>query len=270
MNRKKFLKRASSGVFAAALLPILSFKKSKGVTLDKFISEHSYRVKNIKIYLTFTITKYFFENYENARKYIVLSAKDNNEISGEYDFVSKITKKRDGKDVFIIDCKFSSYKKTFKNEDIIYGFFGNRITLEIQDKKYAIITDSNGKKNYFKFLSTIVDNTDDGYYDDCFLTSACVAHKGFADDCKELTTLRNLRENIMKPDINYKNLISEYEEIAPKMLLNINRASNKGEILDSIYENLVLPSVSMVEAGDNIKAIEHYRDFVEEMKTLYL
>lgn len=110
----------------------------------------------------------------------------------------------------------------------------------------------------------------DDAYNDCFLTSATVFHKGFSDDCKELTILRNLREKVMKPNPNYSSLISEYGIIAPKMLLNINAAANKDEILESIYENLILPSVSFVESGKNIKAIEHYTDFVYQMKKLYL
>ncbi|WP_437920290.1 hypothetical protein [Sphingobacterium sp. LRF_L2] len=68
----------------------------------------------------------------------------------------------------------------------------------------------------------------------CFLTTACVYHKGLPDDCYELELLRNLRESFMKPNPDYNALITEYKVIAPLMLINIYRAENKAEILDFI------------------------------------
>ena len=74
----------------------------------------------------------------------------------------------------------------------------------------------------------------------------------------------------MKPNAKYNFLISEYEIIAPKMLININKSSNKNEVLDYIYTHLVQPSISYIESGENEVAIEHYTHFVQAMKAHYL
>ena len=54
------------------------------------------------------------------------------------------------------------------------------------------------------------------------------------------------------------------------MLLNINKAENKNDILEVIYNQLVVPSVSLVQQGKEDDAIKYYTDFVQEMKSLYL
>lgn len=110
----------------------------------------------------------------------------------------------------------------------------------------------------------------DSDYSDCFLTSACVFHKGLADDCYELQMLRQLRETVMKPTPEYNKLISEYELIAPAMLKNIYQADNKHEILDFIYDQLVLRSILLIEHNKPEQAIAYYANFVDIMKKEYL
>lgn len=55
----------------------------------------------------------------------------------------------------------------------------------------------------------------------------------------------------MLPNKNYSSLINEYKIVAPKMLANIGKADNKAEVLDSIYFNLVIPSIQFIEKGKN-------------------
>ncbi len=106
--------------------------------------------------------------------------------------------------------------------------------------------------------------------ENCFLTSACVAHKGLDDDCYELTQLRQLREEFMRPQKIYSNLLQEYKVVAPQMLRKINVAENRDQILNTIYEQLVKPAVGFIEMGETEKAVLHYTRFVEQMKLLYL
>ena len=44
----------------------------------------------------------------------------------------------------------------------------------------------------------------------CFLTSACVEAKGLADDCHELSVLRNFRENYLRTVPEGRREIAEY------------------------------------------------------------
>ncbi|SEF49290.1 hypothetical protein SAMN05421847_0128 [Halpernia humi] len=266
MNRKKFLKQASSGVLAAALLPMLSFKKSKGTSLDKFSTDDFYKVGEFtQAKFIFEVDSELFNPNISSRDWVFVSLTLTNPPDSTYEFISKTSKNKGGKKMLVIDCKFSTDQASHDPDDIIINRFGRNFTLEILEKKYATIKTIYGKKYRFSYTETVEDNPMG-----CFLTSACVSHKGLPDDCDELTKLRNLRETVMNPNPEYSKLINEYKIIAPKMLLNINKSSNKDEIFNVIYDQLVTPSIALIDSGKNKEAIEHYRDFVEEMKTLYL
>ena len=51
----------------------------------------------------------------------------------------------------------------------------------------------------------------------------------------------------MKRNSEFQKLIAEYECIAPEMLININKAENKNDILEVIYNQFVVPAVSLVQ-----------------------
>lgn len=56
----------------------------------------------------------------------------------------------------------------------------------------------------------------------CFLTSACVEYLGLPDDCKELTTLRTIRDKVLKATGEGRGLVDEYYRIAPALVEKIN------------------------------------------------
>jgi hypothetical protein len=93
----------------------------------------------------------------------------------------------------------------------------------------------------------------------CFITEACAESLGLADDCYELTTLRNFRDTYMST--NAESLIDEYYDTAPKVVAFIKRQgkSKSKLIFTELYENYVLPSVKAIETGDFKKALELYK-----------
>lgn len=271
MNRKKFLQTASTGVLAASLLPLLSFTKNRKV---HSISGTYESVKETNINETmwsfeFLLNSSFLTLFDDKtgkeRRINITGINDKDvELQLMYEAISMEKKMVDSKQLHFLTCKLNKNEMAKSAKNLAEDSFGSNIQMEIHDGCHSIVKDSKSKFSVdFKYNST-------GDLTECFLTSATVFHKGLSDDCKELTTLRNLREKVMKPHPEYSSLISEYKIIAPKMLLNINAAENKDEILESIYNNLVLPSVALVENGKSIEAVEHYRDFVQEMKVLYL
>ncbi|MFC6269038.1 hypothetical protein [Frigoriflavimonas asaccharolytica] len=273
MDRKKFLKKASSGVIAATLLPLISFNEKHEIdsVYEDYKSVDFKDVDGEKWVLSFTIDN--IKLTKSTRDIImlkqiqmfVMKEEPNVNKTLYFDINNFYFKKSGSKNLYYLSLKINE-NKTYGDIEFAEDNFGEKSVLLIDRGVNALI--------YNKDLETDINfNVEEREIPDnieCFLTTACVFHKGFPDDCYELTTLRNLRKNIMNPDINYKKLISEYEIIAPKMLTNINNAYNKGEILDHIYENLVLPSVMLVESGENKRAILHYTDYVKEMKKLYL
>ena len=267
MDRKKFLKTTASGLVAASFLPLLSFSKKTEEDFTTFENVDPTLINGSSWYFHFNIYTALIEEFSKSNgkeKEIIIHCENDGDAYHKLTYNASSSKEKtiDSKNLHFISFKLGKGDMKEDDKKFAQDSFGKSMIIEVHKKCHAVIR--NDKSNLavnFKY------NAD---AEDCFLTSASVFHKGLADDCKELTMLRNLRENVMKPDKKYHQLISEYEIIAPQMLSNIYKADNKGEILDGIFNHLVIPAVSLVEAGKNIEAILYYKDFVEVMKQRYI
>lgn len=111
--------------------------------------------------------------------------------------------------------------------------------------------------------------TSSGSGSGCFLTTACVEHKGLADNCEELQVLRSLRDEFMKGTENGETLISNYKVIGPCIVDAIDRCENKAEIYEYMYSKMILPSVELVKNGKLNEAVEYYKIFTKQLKSAY-
>ena len=103
----------------------------------------------------------------------------------------------------------------------------------------------------------------------CFLTSACVESKGLADDCRELTVLRNFRDTYMKKTESGCFDICEYYHTAPIIVEKIKLLPNAIEIFDKIYNELVVPCVKLIDNNCNDEAYRTYKDYVKKLQLQY-
>ena len=104
----------------------------------------------------------------------------------------------------------------------------------------------------------------------CFLTSACTAARGLPDDCRELTVLRNFRDNWLKQQPEGITLIAHYYNVAPKIVAAIDARDDRLEIYEDMYRNLVLACVEVIDAGRNEDALELYRAAVLDYDRRYV
>jgi hypothetical protein len=109
----------------------------------------------------------------------------------------------------------------------------------------------------------------EGDDEDCFLTTACVKHKGFADDCSELETLRYLRDAHMAATEEGKMLISQYKITGPEIVNAINHCRNKEEIYEYMHRYMILPSMQLIKQGRYEEAKIYYKTFVQALKEAY-
>lgn len=72
----------------------------------------------------------------------------------------------------------------------------------------------------------------------CFLTSACVDYMGLNDNCNELSILRKYRDKYIMTLENGNELLTQYYEESPKIVLAINQSLEKHEIYSGIYKNI--------------------------------
>lgn len=103
----------------------------------------------------------------------------------------------------------------------------------------------------------------------CFLTSACIDAKGLPDDCDELQTLRNFRDTYLRSLDGGQEEIVEYYLAAPKIVENIKKRSDSASVFDKIYDEMVMPCVELIKAGNNSGAHELYKSYTLRLKQEY-
>lgn len=104
----------------------------------------------------------------------------------------------------------------------------------------------------------------------CFLTSACIEAKGLPDDCYELATLRSFRDGYMRGRPTGAADICEYYHIAPVIVEKIKQLPNALEVFEKLYNELVLPCVTLIESGKNEEAYIAYRNYTKMLQKNYI
>ena len=103
----------------------------------------------------------------------------------------------------------------------------------------------------------------------CYLTTACVHHAGLADDCKELTTMRKLRDGYLLSLPNGKAMRDEYYLLAPKIVKAIECSDTRNDTLTDILTR-VRQCVQFADNGNNEAAFVVYTTMFNELKNKYV
>jgi len=153
----------------------------------------------------------------------------------------------DGNFAFFADSK--SYIDLFYDESD-----GKKPYLEILKKK---------KKEFVAKVDLYVPPVEDFDFDstDCFLTTVCTQHKGLSDDCHELSTLRAFRDGFVAEGKDGQELIEAYYGMGPEIVAGILENPNRLEVLNTMYDDLVLPTVKLIESNKNAEARQFYIDY---------
>lgn len=101
----------------------------------------------------------------------------------------------------------------------------------------------------------------------CYLTTACMHHykNNFDDNCHELKTLRWFRDKFCTEEQKKR-----YYAIAPKIIEEINKRSNKNEFYEYMYNKLIQKSVKAIEDGQYDVAMQIYTSHVKALENIYL
>ena len=105
---------------------------------------------------------------------------------------------------------------------------------------------------------------------DCFITAAIYKSFGKPDDCYELTTFRNFRDNWLFNQPDGKTLIKEYYNIAPIIVAKINALSDSAEIYKNLWRDYLAACLKSIEVGDNFTCKKIYVDMVHTLKEKFL
>lgn len=103
----------------------------------------------------------------------------------------------------------------------------------------------------------------------CYITTAVCESLGKGDECHELTVLRRYRDEYLESLDDGKELILEYYDVAPSIVKHINRQSDAKAIYHSIFEQYLMPCISMIEKQENEQCKELYQKMVYDLKDAY-
>ncbi len=155
------------------------------------------------------------------------------------------------------DC-VNSYKVGMVLSNYFCTLFSDKSGDDVSVNPYATC-------NYFRKRITMKDSGYTGGSSGCFLTSACVDYLGKEDDCFELTTLREFRDNKMSITKSGVQLINEYYNIAPKIVELIDKSPIKDVYYKYIYGE-IQRCLDFISKGQDDKTIETYKQMVLKLK----
>ena len=102
----------------------------------------------------------------------------------------------------------------------------------------------------------------------CFLTTAAVLTVGLADDCWELTQLRDFRDRVLKRTPSGRALVEDYYNRAPAMVDKINARPDADRIWRKTWAFGVVPSAIAARLGFEHAALRLYRSMLERLERL--
>ncbi len=100
----------------------------------------------------------------------------------------------------------------------------------------------------------------------CFITTAVCKYFNKPDDCYELTTLRNFRDNWLVLQPGGKELVEEYYKTAPIIVAAIDSSAEKDTIYMHIWNDYIKPCIKLIELGVNDTCKILYVDMFNELK----
>lgn len=98
----------------------------------------------------------------------------------------------------------------------------------------------------------------------CYITTAVCENMGFADDCEELTLLRQFRDGYMMSLEDGEQLVNEYYECAPGIVAAINTRTDSDKIYRRLYDVYISPCVAMIKEGKLKECLGHYKSMISE------
>ena len=103
----------------------------------------------------------------------------------------------------------------------------------------------------------------------CYITTAVCETFGKADDCYELTLLREYRDGYLAEQEDGESIIREYYDVAPTIVKRIDRRDDRREIYSGLWEDYLRPCIRMIENGQNQECREHYIRMVRDLEEKY-
>ena len=103
----------------------------------------------------------------------------------------------------------------------------------------------------------------------CFITTITCNILGKEDNCKVLNNIRFLREDVIKKEKKYEEILMDYDYIGPLIACSIEHDSEKKEIATMLYDKVLSKVSALIEKKEYEFAIEIYQKMVLSLIDYY-
>jgi len=152
-----------------------------------------------------------------------------------------------------------------ENEAYDKGYSHAKGQKDKNENRYNPPSDSDDRSAYDSGYSST-----DSSSSSCFITTATLTSLGKPDNCDELNTFRNFRDNWLAKQPDGQTLILEYYNIAPQIVKAINQQDYSHNIYSNLWRLEIEPCLRFIENRDYEKAKLSYCKVVAELKAKFL
>ena len=92
----------------------------------------------------------------------------------------------------------------------------------------------------------------------CYLTTIACDILGYKDDAYPLQTLRDFRDNYMKMNSEYDQVLEDYDIVGPMICDKLEEDENNVEVARSMMNNYIAPAVMLIDDKHYDYAIRLY------------
>lgn len=103
----------------------------------------------------------------------------------------------------------------------------------------------------------------------CFITTITCNILGNEDNCKVLNNIRFLREEVLKKDQKYLEILMDYDYVGPLIACSIEHDSGKKEMATMLYDKVLSKVSTLIEKKEYQSAIEIYQKMVLSLIDYY-
>jgi len=98
---------------------------------------------------------------------------------------------------------------------------------------------------------------------DCYLATAMCQILGKPDNCMELETLRQFRDDVLLESDSGRSLLKQYYETAPAIAKRLEASNSRNTIAHEMLTSYISKIVNMIKDKENQSAIDRYYDMVQ-------
>ena len=102
---------------------------------------------------------------------------------------------------------------------------------------------------------------------DCYITTILCHRLGLEDNCKELETLWRFRKNVLQKEVQYKDILFEYDTVGPMISKKLEQEEML--VVRGLHLAYIEPVVTFIQEGREEEAIVRYTEMTKLLKSFY-